>query len=101
MRWRKGLNCELLINENNKIKHTRGIAAYQALSSLIDNGAGTVVLFSLPLPPPLPCGASTRGIAAHQALSSAIDNGARTVVLFSLTLSLPLPRGAGANAGAS
>ena len=48
------------------------------------------MLFSLPFPPPLPCGAGTRGIAAHRALSSAIDNGAGTVVLFSLSLSLYL-----------
>ena len=45
------------------------------------------MLFSLPLPPPLPCGAGTHGIAAYQALSSAMDNGAGTVVLFSLPLS--------------
>ena len=51
------------IRYNNKIKHTREIAAYPALSSAIDNGAGTVVLFSLPLPLPLPCGAGTCGIA--------------------------------------
>ena len=44
------------IRYNNKIKHIHGIAAYRALSLAIDNGAGTVVLFSLSLSLPLPCG---------------------------------------------